>query len=290
MKTYELSWQDKQGIKFHVQGWEPATRPKAVVGLIHGLGEHVGRYASIAGPLTRAGYCLAGYDLRGHGRSGGPRGHTPSYDALLDDMAVFLGQIKKRYPKLPVFLYGHSLGGNLVLNFCLRRKPDVRGAIVTAPWLKLAFEPPAWKVALGRLLDPIMPGFTQKSGLKTEALSRDPQVVEQYRDDPLVHGLVSARLYVGSHAAGRWALEHAAEFPLPLLVMQGTEDRLISLEASHEFAVRAGKRATWRAWEGLYHEIHNEAESGRVMSTMISWMNATLRKTAPAPRRAGQKR
>jgi alpha-beta hydrolase superfamily lysophospholipase len=278
MKTYEFGWENKEGIKFFACGWEPTEKPKAVVALVHGHGEHVGRYANVAEAFTQAGYALAGFDLRGHGKSGGPRGHASSYEALMDDVADFLAQVAARYPKLPMFIYGHSLGGNLVLNFVLRRKPAVVGAIVTGPWLKLAFDPPAVQVTLARVMNKIAPGFTQHSKLDTTALSHDVQVVQAYDNDPLVHDMVSARLYMGMYDSGLWALEHAAEFPVPLLLMHGTADRITSAKASREFAERGGKNVTWRAWDGFYHEIHNEPEKAEVLAAMAAWMNTCLKK------------
>ncbi len=277
MKTFESGWQSKDGVRFYVLGWEPHAKPPAVVCLVHGHGEHAGRYAHVGEAFANAGYALAGFDARGHGKSGGPRGHTPSYDALMDDIADFLMQMQTRYPGLPRFLYGHSMGGNEVINFALRRKPDLKGVIATGPWLKLAFEPPALQVTLGRLMNNIAPGFTQKSGLDTAALSHDASVVNAYNSDPLVHDKISARLFIGMYEAGLWALDHAAEFPLPLLIMHGTADRLTLAEASRQFAERGGKNVTWRAWDGLYHEIHNEPEKAEVLKVMIDWMDARLK-------------
>jgi alpha-beta hydrolase superfamily lysophospholipase len=210
--------------------------------------------------------------LRGHGKSGGPRGHTPSYDAQLDDITAFFKQIEGKYPDLPRFLYGHSMGGNLALNYVLRRKPDLHGVIVTGPWLKLAFDPPAVKVTLGRLMNSIAPGFTQDSELDTKALSHDAAVVTAYENDPLVHSKISARLFVSIYENGLWALEHAAEFPLPLLLMHGTADRIASSEASKEFAAKAGSKVTLKLWDGLFHEIHNEPEKAEVFKVMLDWL------------------
>ncbi|MBI2758744.1 MAG: lysophospholipase [Chloroflexi bacterium] len=278
MKSFESGWESKDGIRFYMRGWEPDKAPKAVVCLLHGHGEHVGRYAHVGEAFSKAGYVLVGYDERGHGKTGGPRGHTPSYDAMLDDVADFLALMEKRYPGLPRFLYGHSMGGNQVINFALRRKPALAGVIATGPWLKLAFDPPAIKVTLGRMMNSIYPAFTQASELETAALSRDPEIVRAYEKDPLVHDKMSARLFVGMYESGLWALDHAAEFPLPLLLMHGTGDRLISSQASREFAERAGRNAAFRAWDGFYHEIHNEPEKAEVLKSMTVWMDERLSK------------
>jgi len=278
MKSFDTSWDNKDGTKFYGMGWEPDKKPKAVVCLVHGHGEHIGRYAHVGEAFSKAGYVLAGYDERGHGRTSGARGHIPSYEAMMNDIADFLELMRTRHPGLPLFLYGHSMGGNQVLNFALRRKPELAGVIATDPWLKLAFDPPAIKVTLGRLMNNIYPAFTQASELETAALSRDPQVVRAYEQDPLVHDKISARLFVSIYESGLWALEHAAEFPLPLLLMHGTADRLTSWQASREFAERAGKKVTWRAWDGFYHEIHNEPEKAEVLKAMTDWIDKLLSK------------
>jgi alpha-beta hydrolase superfamily lysophospholipase len=278
-------------MRFHSRAWAPAGKPRAVIALVHGLGEHTGRYAPIGRLFADSGYGLLGFDLRGHGLSDGPRGHTPSYEALLDDISNFLGQVKDRYPSEPIFLYGHSFGGNLALNFALRRKPELQGVIATAPWLRVAFGPPAAKVALARVLNWMAPGVTQEWGLETGALSHDAEIVEAYDVDPLVHGRISARLFVTVVDAGEWALEHAASFPLPLLLMHGTADRVTSAGASREFAARAGKKVTWRSWDGMYHELHNEAARAQVLGMMIRWMDGRLgKKQSPKPKRPLDKR
>jgi alpha-beta hydrolase superfamily lysophospholipase len=272
MKISEWNWKSSDGVDMYARGWAPVGIPKAVIMLVHGHGEHVGRFDHVAAALTEKGYAMLGFDLRGHGKSGGPRGHTPSYDALMNDIASFSQQTDQRYAGLPRFLYGHSLGGNLVLNYALRRKPDLHGVIATGPWLKLAFEPPASQVTLGRVMSGIAPGFIQHSKLNTHGLSHDQVVVTAYENDPLVHDKISARLFVAIYESGLWALEHAAEFPLPLLLMHGAADPITSAKASQEFAQKAGDKATLKLWDGLYHEIHNELEKAEVFNFMLDWL------------------
>jgi alpha-beta hydrolase superfamily lysophospholipase len=272
MEYSEWNWKSFDGLDMVARGWAPQGKPNAVIMLVHGLGEHSARYDHVAAALTGNGYALVGFDLRGHGKSGGPRGHTPSYEALMDDIASFSRQTEERYEGLPRYLYGHSLGGNLVLNYALRRKPDLRGVIATAAWLKLAYQPPAIRVTLGRLMNGIAPGFTQHSQLDTKGLSRDSLVVSSYENDPLVHDKISARMFVGIYENGLWALEHASEFPLPLLLMHGGADQIISAQACREFASRDGNKITFKLWENLYHEIHNEPEQDQVFAYMLAWL------------------
>ncbi len=278
MKAFESGWQNAEGIKFYVRGWEPDKRLKAAVVLVHGLGEHSGRYAHVGKALSAAGYALVGFDLRGHGRSGGPRGDVPSYDSLLDDIEDFLAQMRARYVKKPMFRYGHSLGGNLAMTFAMKRRPKLQGVIATAPLLEVGFKVPWARVALARALTLVAPGHTESSGLATLGLSRDPRVVEAYVHDPLVHDRISIRLFSGMYESGAWLAQHPEDFPLPLLLMQGSGDRLVSFEATRKFAERAGKKVTWKPWEGWYHEIHNEPEGAKVFKTMTTWMDGRLRK------------
>lgn len=275
MKTFETKFNGADGNSFYVRGWEPETdaKPKAVVALIHGHGEHVGRYEHVGKAMTDAGYVMAGYDVRGHGKSGGARGHTPSYDTLMEDIDRFISMLSEKYPGVPLFIYGHSMGGNQVINYALRRHPKIAGVIATDPWLRLAFEPPAVKVALARFMNNIFPAMTQPSGLDASGLSHDAEVVRLYTNDPLVHDKMSARLFVGCFEAGLWALDHAAEFPLPLLLMHGGADPITSTEASRQFAGKAGDKVTLRIWDGLFHEIHNEPEKAEVIKTMIDWLD-----------------
>ena len=276
MKTFESKLKSNDGIDFYVRGWEPDAKPKAIIALIHGHGEHVGRYENVAGALTNAGYALVGYDSRGHGKSSGPRGHIPSYDTLMDDIGGFVSMLGEKYPGSPLFIYGHSMGGNQVINYVLRRHPKIAGVIATGPWLKLAFEPPAIKVALGRFMNNIVPSFTQSNGLDTGGLSHDAEVVRLYDNDPLGHDKVSARLFVSMYDSGLWALDHASELSLPLLLMHGGADPITSAEASRQFAEKAGKNVTLRIWDGMYHEIHNEPEQAQVFKVMIEWLGKQL--------------
>ena len=139
MRHIDTNWTSADGLPLVGRCWEPAGEPRAVVCLVHGLGEHSGRYAHVAAALNDAGYAVLACDKRGHGRSGGKRGHTPSYEALMTDIDLLLAQAEQRFPGKPRFLYGHSLGGNEVLNYALRRKPDLAGVVATSPGLRTAF-------------------------------------------------------------------------------------------------------------------------------------------------------
>lgn len=278
-KGSKIKWRFKSqdGLELFAHAFPAQEEPKAVVCIVHGHGEHIERYEHVAAALNQAGYSVIGYDHRGHGQSEGPRGHIPSYELLLNDMTRFRNEVKEYYPDIPHFVWGHSMGGNIVLNYILRNRPELSGVIATGPWLKLAFEPPAIQIFLGKMMDKIKPDFTQESGLDSAALARDPDVVRAYEEDNLVHGKISARLMVEMLNSGLWALDHANEFPLPLLLMHGSADRLTSAQASKDFAAKApADKVTLKIWDGFYHELHNEPEKDEVFKTIIDWMDNCL--------------
>jgi alpha-beta hydrolase superfamily lysophospholipase len=271
MQQTDVTWQSADGLPLVGRCWQPDTEPRAVVCLVHGLGEHCGRYSHVAAALNAAGYAVLACDQRGHGRSGGQRGVTPSYEALMADIDRLLAQAEQRFPGRPRFLYGHSLGGNEVINYALRRSADLAGVISTSPGLRTAFKPPALQLAAGKIMNRLYPAFTMPNGLELAALSRDPAVIAAYQADPLVHDRLSARLGMELLNQGEWAIANAGQFPLPLLLMHGTADRLTSHQTSQEFAAKA-PTCTLKLWEGLYHETHNEPEKGEVIGAVTSWL------------------
>jgi alpha-beta hydrolase superfamily lysophospholipase len=276
MKTFESKWRDRDGIEFFIQGWEPDYKPKALIALVHGLGEHTARYAHVGQALTEAGYALVGFDLRGHGKSGGPRGHTSSLDAYMQDIRRFFQLITTRYPVVSQFLYGHSLGGLLSLAYAIQYGKGLRGVIVTGPALRSALQEQKVKVAMVRLLGSLLPTVTVQNGLDAATLSRDSQVVEAYRNDPLVHHSTSLGFGKAALSAIDLCFKHAGEFPVPLLIMHGKGDKLNYPRGSEEFAnlVRAaGGDVTLKLWDSLYHEIHNEPEKAEVFKFMIEWLD-----------------
>ena len=273
MQNKESSPGKSQDTNIYRNEWIP-EKVKGTVVIVHGIGEHIGRYATIAAALNQAGYAVFGFDLPGHGRSGGKRGHFHSYDMLMGIISGRLNDANQCYPEATHFLYGHSLGGNLVLYYGFTRKPKLNGIISTAPALKVAQELPAYKTLLVKLLSGIAPSFTMDTGLDVSNLSRDPSIVQAYQSDPLVHSKGSVTFAYNMFKSGQWMLEHANEFPpIPLLLMQGSGDRIVSPEAARTFAQKCSAQVTYKEWEGFFHEIHNEPEKEKVFQFMIDWMD-----------------
>ncbi|MDX1908194.1 MAG: alpha/beta hydrolase [Bacteroidia bacterium] len=258
---------------FFAQQWQPESPSRAVVAIIHGHGEHSGRYQQVAAYLNQAGMAVVSYDLYGHGQTAGKRGVVPSYAALLESVDVFLEKVRSTWD-IPLFLMGHSMGGNIAATYATQRQASLRGVILSAPWIKLAFEPSPVEVMLARIVGWIMPAYTRATRLDATAISRDADEVVRYQTDPLIHDQMGAVLLMGCVRAAENLVSGVAVWPpqLPVLIMHGSRDRLTSFEASRQFAARVGVAATWQPWEGLYHEMHHEPERFQVLDTLIAWI------------------
>jgi alpha-beta hydrolase superfamily lysophospholipase len=158
----------------------------------------------------------------------------------------------------------------------LRRKPDIAGAIVTGPWLKLAFDPPAIQVAAARVIQHVFPAYANHRPFDPVHLTSDPEMRKQLMEDQLGHGYITAKFFFSVHRAGRWAIQHAPELSVPLLLMHGGEDPVTSAAASREFAERAGQLCTFREWPGFRHELHNELRREDVFRVILAWMEERL--------------
>ncbi|HSG43756.1 MAG TPA: lysophospholipase [Anaerolineales bacterium] len=266
-------------ITFYIQGWEPEGTPKALICLVHGLGEHTGRYEHVGKALNEAGYALFGFDLRGNGQSGGPRGHFPSLDIVLSDIHQFIGLQKQNFPDTPIFLYGHSLGGLLVLAYAIKHENKLNGIVTTGAALHTALTEQRVKIALINMLWSLFPTLTLPSGLNPADISSDPDVVQRYKDDPLVHNKAS----LGFGKAGLNAIDlcfaRARDVTVPLLNMHGTGDKLNYFDGTEEFSKLVSETnndVTLKLWDGLHHELHNEPEQADVFIFMVEWLDKHL--------------
>ena len=253
-------------------------KPRAVIFLVHGMGEHARRYTHVAEYFKNVNIAMVAIDLRGHGSSQGKRGHMPSFEHMMSDLKLALAEIVSAYKGVPVVLYGHSMGGNLILNYLLRGTQGIIGAIVTGPYLRLGFEPPKWKVLLAKLSANIYPALSQPTGLEKIALARSPQVIQEYENDPLVHDKITASFFINIHQAGIDAIARSIELAIPILLMHGAKDRLTSPAGSKEFYSNAGPNVSFHLLEELYHEIHNEPENNDVFQTQLLWIEELLEK------------
>ena len=268
-----FNWISADGSRINAGKWLPQQDNKAVIILIHGLGEHFKRYNNLAEFFNRKGISIYSFDQRGHGQSSGMRGHIESADVVCADIHHLINLVKSEQPGLPLILYGHSLGGNLVLYCVLKTKPDVQGVISTSPGLGVGTPVPKIKKEAAKLLSRFLPSFTIDNGLDVNNLSHDPQVIKDYKDDPLVHPKVSLKLATDMFANGEWIVGNAAKIPIPMLVLQGGMDHIVSKEMVEQFVNNAPEKiTTYKLYPDLYHELHNEFEKQEVLAFIYQWI------------------
>lgn len=272
--SFDERWLDRGRTRLFLRVARLAVPVRAEVLLTHGLGEHSGRYLHVAAALAERGLRLWSYDLRGHGRSGGPRGDA-RYGDLLEDLAQVHSEVAQTGQ--PVFFMGHSMGGQIALSFLLERTVECRGAVIASPWLRLAFVPPRWRTALAAIAALILPRWTQTTSSIATHLSRDLAHLATLPGPELVHHRVSARLFLALQREGERLLDRAGDFKLPLLLIHGSRDAVTSCTATQEFyerAASADKRFT--LYPDFLHETHNDLGRERVLQDAASWIEARL--------------
>ncbi len=261
------------GKRLYFQLWQTEQDVKGVVCLEHGLGEHCNRYAAWNQKLNKAGYSVITFDLRGHGKSEGQRGHISSFNDYIEDTDLLLKEARSRFPGIPIFLYGHSMGAIIIWDYVLMKKPELSGVILSALDYRNALEEQKVKVLLSRVLGSIVPTMSMSSGLNPHDISRDQEVVSRYINDPLVHDKVSLGWAKSALVAVEWSLAHTGEWTLPVLLMHGENDKIGYVIGSQQFADKVNCDCTLKVWSGLSHEIHNEPEKDMVFDFLQKWLD-----------------
>ncbi len=276
MRYQEVNFNGAGGLELYAQLWEPDGHAVALVVITHGHGEHSGRYAHVAKALAARGFATVGLDLRGHGKSGGARGFIRDWSEYRVDLERLIEEISPRFGEIPMFLYGHSVGGTISLDYVLRDSYKFRGLIASAPSLG---QPniPAILFTLSKILSRIIPGFSLATQLDQSSLSRDPEVVRAYREDPLVHSVGTARLGTELMRTTDYVNEHAADLKIPILLIHGTKDRLLNPADSHAFfdKVKLEDKTFLEMPEG-FHEPHNDLDKDVVLKRVGDWIEAHL--------------
>ena len=277
MTIEEFEINSKDGNRLYGKYWLPENdiTPPAVLCLVHGLGEHTGRYEGLAEFFTSNNIPVFSFDQVGHGKSDGKRGHGGKYEILLDNIENLLKVARREYNDALMFLYGQSWGGNIVANYVLKKNTsELAGAILSAPWLRLPFKPAPSKVFLARMMNSIFPSYTEKSEIDPEKLSKDKTVVGAYKSDPLVHDRISASLFFNAVRNGEEAINNSFKLTIPMLAIHGKEDKLTSWNATEEFVQGTSGKASFQLYDDVRHEPHNDLEREEVLSDVLSWINS----------------
>ncbi len=279
MKGQDFNFQSKDNLKLHGYKWEVES-PKAIICMVHGMGEHIMRYQHVAVAFNQKQISFWGFDLRGHGTSEGKKGHTPSIQHLFDDVEQLLVLIRKEHPDTPMVLYGHSMGGNIALNFLLHKNSkEVTFGIITSPWLRLTNPPKGFQLMLAKFGARFMPALAQPNGLNVKDISSVKEEQGAYANDLLNHDRITAGLFMEINTMGAKAIKLANTLKTPILLAHGTADNITSTLASKEFANVAPKQMVYlKLWEGLRHETHNEHNKKEVIGFYVDWVVESLNK------------
>lgn len=277
MKHSEGNFVTIRDMSVYYQYWQPEEEPRALLLVVHGAGEHSGRYLHLAERFTGRGYVVAALDHPNHGKSDGHYGHVERFDDFLQTLGAFHRQVSAEFPGLPQFLLGHSMGGLISSLYLLQHQDAFRGCVLSGPAIKTDIEPGRLQMLLIRIMSALAPktGVLQ---LDATGVSRDPAEVEKYVSDPLVnHGKMTARKVAELFGAMHHIQESAGQITLPMLLLHGEADSMASAEGSRFLHQHIGSvDKTLKIYPELYHEIFNEPEREQVLAEAMDWCDALL--------------
>ncbi|MBX3420007.1 MAG: lysophospholipase [Pirellulaceae bacterium] len=267
------------GLRRYAYRWQPQSEVLATIGIVHGLGEHAGRYAELADHLTSVGFAVTAWDLPGHGHDPGRRGVVTNYDSLLDETGTFFRWSRGFAADRPCFLLGHSMGGNLVVNYILRQEQRPTAAIASSPMFRSPQEPRGLTKVLARMAARVFPNACLSTGFKVSDLNDDPVAQDQVSRDPLYHRRISLRLGAALIDSGRWAMEHASRLAIPLLITHANDDRLTLAEGSAQFAAAAGTNCQFHRLQNHRHETFRDLGKRPVIQMFVQFLQAQLKRS-----------
>lgn len=265
------------GTRLFTRNWD-SFQPKAHAIVVHGIGEHSGRYEWLAQSLAQRHWVVWALDHRGHGRSGGGRGDCAGLESLIGDLDRLVDLQAETAGHLPCLMVGHSLGGLIALTYAARYPEKIKAVAVSSPALKLTHPPSPLKTAVVTAVSKILPGWPFPNGVNPKNLCHDPAVVDAYERDPLVHRVIRARCAVSLNRAMKESLSLADRLKIPCLILQAGADEVCDPLAVEAFAQRARKSpTTFRSYPDLYHELFNEPQKEQVLADLLAWAEEALR-------------
>jgi alpha-beta hydrolase superfamily lysophospholipase len=272
LRRIEAHFQAGDGARLFRRAWHTEGAQRALV-VVHGFAEHSGRYEDLATWFAARGMIVHAYDQRGHGRSQGRRGHVERFDALLDDLAAFLDVVREEDPALPMTVIGHSMGGLVVSNFLVERQPMVSSAVLSGPALALGQGVSRGRLLMARLARRVAPRLSLDGGVDPHGLSRDPDVVRGYLEDPLVFRRLTASMAAEMLGAIAGVRARGKDVAVPLLALHGEEDALCPVDGTRAFFAEVeSPGSALRTYPGLRHEIFQEPEREKVYEDILSWL------------------
>lgn len=269
----EFNIKSFDGLNLNLRFYNSEFETDKILIITHGYGEHQGYYEPMADYFIINGFNVLSYDLRSHGRSEGRRGDVAKFQYFIDDLSNIIDHLKIQYPDSKLFLLGHSLGGNITINYLLKNsRVHIHKAIVTSPWLRLAFEPPLIKKILAKIGLALFPSLVIKGELNIKNLSRNQQFIKTFESDPLNYDLISSRYYKEIIDAGEYVLANTDKLRTPLLLCHGDDDEITSYDASKLFAERSG--SLFKSWDGGFrHVIFSEENKEEVFNYFLKYLS-----------------
>jgi acylglycerol lipase len=277
VKHREGHFTTPDGADIYTQAWLPDGTPQAIMLIVHGLGEHSGRYGNYVNYFVPRGYALYGFDTRGHGRSSGTRGYIDHFDRYVEDIDQRAAEARSDWPGTPLFVLGHSLGSLMALSYA-RQYPDrLTGLIVTGTALQDALQLPAWQRSLAVVFSRVTPSLKMNNGVPLSGLSHDPAVIAAFETDPLTHLWGTPRLDTEAKMTRVQIMQSAPTWQMPTLMLHGGADPVCLAEGARLFAAQTPPGVVeYHEYAGLYHEIHNEVEKEQVFCDIETWLPAQL--------------
>ncbi len=277
MKHSESTFRGVGSLELYYQTWQPDEAARATLVIVHGLGEHGGRYMNLVNPLVSKGYAVYAFDQRGYGRSPGKKGFINSWSEYREDVRTFVEMVRGQAGERPFFILGHSMGGCVTCDYVLHYPDGLTGVILSAPAIG-NLNMPKSKEVLSNIFSSILPSLATPTGLDATAISRDTAVVTAYQNDPLVHDKATPRLGVEFLKTAVYCMDHAAEFQPPLLMIHGDADRIVNVEQSKIFFEKVAQPdKKLIIYEGGYHESHNDTHYEQVVVDIENWLEERVK-------------
>jgi alpha-beta hydrolase superfamily lysophospholipase len=274
-KAYTIEGKNSNSLWFRM--WKPDLAPHCVIALVHGFGEHSGRFEEWAHRFVYQGYAVCAFDLPGHGKSEGKRGYSGNYNNLLYEIDTFLAHIADVLPCVPVVLYGHGMGGNLVLNYTMRRRSWFNAVIASSPWLNVQIPFSRSKLWLAKQMRIVVPRYPINLNLNPSYISHNQSEVVKYTTDKLIHNRISLQLFFDIKEAGQKSIGQVYKIMVPLLVLHGTGDMISSYKSSAEFVRNTSSKVSISLWPDMYHDLHHEICNNEVFTTITKWIEKNMK-------------
>ncbi len=277
--SYDFLNSSVDGINLFYRSWLPTREITRVFVIQHGIGEHSGRYGNLIKALNNGHTAFYGIDSRGHGQSPGIRGHADHFSDYAEDLDALVEHVKNKYQSAKRYLFGHSMGGAIVLDYCLEKENQNKfdGLIVSAPALRPVMDPVKHvKKFLGTRLARFFPRTILDTGIDLNSISQDKDTIKAYKDDPLVHGKISFQIGKSLFEIGDKIMDQAHNINIPCYIFHGTRDELVSYEGSQSLYEKVSSaKKSLHLFDGLYHETLNEVplERQKVLDNLVSWVS-----------------